>query len=78
MRIKKAAMKALSKMPRKTADAFYAAFDKIEDGKASGLDIRKLSGREGFRLRIGTYRALYTHDLEVIVIDAGSRGDVYK
>lgn len=30
------------------------------------------------RLRIGDYRAIYTVDLEIIVITTGSRGDVYK
>jgi hypothetical protein len=38
----------------------------------------KLSGREGFRLSTGQYRAIYTHEAEVIVIDAGPRGDIYK
>ncbi|WP_438729257.1 type II toxin-antitoxin system RelE family toxin [Parasphingorhabdus sp. DH2-15] len=58
---------------------FFAAFDKIEAGDVSELDIKTLAGREGYlRLRIGTYRAIYTVDMELIVIRVGPRGDVYK
>jgi mRNA interferase RelE/StbE len=66
------------KMPVKTAAVFLRAFDKIEAGDDHGLDLKKLSGREGFRLCIGQYRAIYTHETEVIVIDAGPRGDIYR
>ena len=71
-------MKALRKMPLKTAAAFLRAFEKIEAGDDHGLDLKKLSGRDGFRLRIGEYRAIYTRETEVIVIDAGPRGDIYR
>ena len=78
MIVRKAALKALRKMPVKTAAAFLRAFDKIEAGDDHSLDLKKLSGREGFRLRIGQYRAIYTHETEVIVIHAGPRGDIYR
>ncbi len=78
MIIKKAALKALRKMPVKTAAAFLRAFEQIESGDDHGLDLKKLSGRDGFRLRIGQYRAIYTHETELIVIDAGPRGDIYR
>ncbi len=78
MLIKKAALKALRKMPENTAKAFMAAFENIEAGRDWDLDVKKLTGREGYRLRIGQYRAIYTHEIEVIVIDAGPRGDIYK
>jgi mRNA interferase RelE/StbE len=76
--IRKAALKALRKMPVKTAAGFLKAFEKIEAGDDHGLDLKKLSGRAGFRLRIVQYRAIYTHETEVIVIDAGPRGDIYR
>lgn len=78
MIIKKTALKAIRKMPVKTAKAFLAAFKRIEVGGDNFLDIKKLSGREGFRLRIGRYRAIYTFEEQVIVIDAGPRGEIYK
>lgn len=46
------------------------------------LDIKKLKGVENvFRLRIGTIRIIYQvieHELLILVISAGVRGDVYK
>ncbi len=46
------------------------------------LDIKKLKGIENmYRLRIGTIRIIYQveeHKLLILVISAGTRGDVYK
>lgn len=78
MKIRKKAAKALAKMPKQTAARFFAAFEAIEEGRAEKLDIKPLSGVDAFRLRIGKYRAIYTHEFEVIVIDAGPRGGIYK
>jgi mRNA-degrading endonuclease RelE of RelBE toxin-antitoxin system len=79
MIIRKSAIKALEKMPVKTRERFMTAFQNIEDGNADGLDIKSLSGRDGYsRLRIGSYRAIYTINMEIIVIRVGPRGDVYK
>ena len=45
-------------------------------------DIKPLEGAAGvYRLRVGTFRVLYTveHDIVTVrVLDAGNRGDVYK
>jgi mRNA-degrading endonuclease RelE of RelBE toxin-antitoxin system len=79
MKISKDALKALKKMPKNMADRFFKAFDRIEAGQVLGLDIKSMAGHEGyFRLRIGPYRAIYTKDMELIVIRVGPRGDVYK
>ncbi len=46
-----------------------------------GLDITQLAGRDGCRLRIGGYRAIYIIDngrMVILVLDAGPRGDIYK
>jgi len=45
------------------------------------LDIDKLKGESGYRLRVGKYRIVYTrHEDQLIieVIKIRSRGDVYK
>lgn len=79
MIIEKKAMKALRKMPRTLAKKFYAAFEKIEAGNVQGLDVKAMKGHKNHsRLRIGGYRAIYTIDMEIIVITVGARGDVYK
>ena len=78
---KKKALKAIGKMPKKIADQFFNAFDKLAENNERGLDVKKLSVREGCRLRIGGYRAIYTIDGEqliILVLDAGSRGGIYK
>lgn len=41
----------------------------------------KLTGREGWRIRVGTYRILYTVDpanRTVTVLDVGHRRDIYR
>lgn len=70
------------KLPGKVANSFRLAFKAIAiDVNSSNYDVKKLSGREGFRLRIGRYRAIYRVDdgqLVIMVINVGPRGDVYK
>lgn len=79
---RKSAQKALVKMPKATAKRFLAAFERIADTlDTTGLDIKPLQGREGFRLRIGEWRAIYrvvAGQLVIEVVDIGSRGDIYK
>lgn len=44
-------------------------------------DIDVLKGREGFRLRVGKYRILYTRQddqLLIEVVKVRPRGDIYK
>ena len=50
-----------------------------EDPRPAGT--RKLSGREGYRLRVGSYRVLYVIDdaeKEVEVFSIAHRRDVYR
>ncbi len=78
---KKKALKAIEKMPGKIARQFFNAFDKLFENNSEGLDVKKLSGREGHRLRIGGYRAIYTlngEQLIILILDAGPRGGIYK
>lgn len=53
-----------------------------EDPRHPELDIKRMQGMENrFRLRVGTYRVVYSiidNELIVIVVRIGSRGDVYK
>ena len=77
----KKAIKGLRKMPRHHADNMRSALERIAEGNLRGLDIRALQGRQGFRLRSGNYRAIYEIDgkqINVLVLDAGPRGNIYK
>jgi mRNA interferase RelE/StbE len=69
------------KMPKRTARQFFDAFEQLARKDQQGLDIARLNGREGYRLQIGGFRAIYTierNQLLILVLDAGSRGDTYK
>ena len=49
--------------------------------KSGQHDISKLKGRDGYRLRIGSFRVLYLiqdEEIIVLVLDIGPRGDIYK
>ena len=78
---RKSAAKTLTRMPMKTAQQFMSAFEQLALDHNEQLDIKKLQNRDGYRLRIGGYRALYRIIAEVLVIEVvaiGSRGDIYK
>jgi len=47
----------------------------------SQLDITKLKGASGYRIRVGQWRVIYDRDdvIKIISIEKiGARGDVYK
>lgn len=75
--IEKRAQKFIRKQPRPQQERLLRAISKLPDG-----DVKQLQGNEGlFRLRVGTYRIIYTIDnnrLVITVIDAGNRGQVYQ
>ena len=68
-------------MPKAIARRFLAGFDALASGQAPGLDIKKLAGRDGYRLRFGGRRALYRVENDQLIIEVvkiGPRGDIYK
>ena len=76
--IKKKAKKYIDKLPMNEKRRVVAAIEQLPNGE----DIKKLKGHsELMRLRVGSYRIIYTVDngeLVVIVIDAGNRGEIYN
>lgn len=74
------ASKELGKLP-------VQQFERIRD-RIRGLatnprpaGVRKLTGREGWRLRVGSYRVLYEIDDKqrtVLIVHIGHRRDVYR
>lgn len=78
----KLAIKSLRKLPE---DAREKLINKIEelakDPFSPFLDIKNMQGRDGYRLRVGDWRAIYelnNHQLQIIVIKIGNRKEVYK
>ena len=74
------AIKGLRKLPANVADQFRTAFQEIANSRGH-WEVKKLAGREGYRLRIGRYRAIYKIEGEqvtVLVLDVGPRGGIYN
>lgn len=76
--IQKKAKKFIDGLPKNDRIRIVTAIEQLPNGS----DIKPLKGHEGlFRLRVGSYRIIYTVDngeLVVYVIDAGNRGQVYS
>jgi mRNA interferase RelE/StbE len=74
------AQKALSKIQQQDQERIVEAIWDLEnDPRPHGC--KKLSGREGWRVRVGQYRVIYEIDdesREVTVLDIGHRRDVYR
>lgn len=75
------ALRALRRMPSRVVTAIQKGIAQLaQNPHDRGGDVRKLRGREGFRLRIGDYRVIYILDddkLVLLVVKVGTRGSVY-
>lgn len=77
--IQKPALKFITKLPKNEKEHLLREISKLPEG-----DIKALKGKKSkgfYRLRVGTYRIIYTVDhgkLIVCVIDAGNRGEIYN
>lgn len=78
--IKKRAVKALTNLPNKDYQKIRDKIRKLsEDPRPTGC--LKLTGRDGWRIRVGVYRIIYTiddPDKKIIVIHIGHRRDIYQ
>lgn len=60
-----AAAKDLDALPSEGREQVVDALSRFAvDGRG---DVKRLSGREGFRLRVGPYRVLFTQDMTTIL-----------
>jgi len=78
----KEATKSLLRMPRNMAKLIREKLEMIAaDPYADHPNAKKLQGREGYRLRVGDWRVIYTiqnEQLMIIVLKVASRGEAYK
>lgn len=78
------AHKQLLKLPGRTHDLIVEKLTYLANDFGGGnqnLDIRKLSGREAYRLRVGNYRVIYIIDAkqkEMVVLVVAHRKEVYR
>jgi mRNA interferase RelE/StbE len=80
LQYKKKAIKALAKINDPYYTNIIEAIDKLaENPRPNGY--KKLTGRDGFRIRVGIYRIIYDiFDTQLIIeiVNLGSRGDIYE
>ena len=78
--IKRSAVKELEAIPAKDRRRIAARIQALA-GNPRPAGCEKLSGRDKYRIRQGSYRILYTIEddvLVVTVIKSGDRRDVYR
>lgn len=78
--VQRRAQKRIARLPKDTQDRIEEGLQALSnDPRPPGS--RKLRGRDGWRIRVGDYRAIYEIDdeaQEVLVVDIGHRRDVYR
>lgn len=75
----KAAIRALRRMPRNTADLIRSKIEAYaEDPASQANNVKALKGREGIRLRVGDWRVIMDDQGNILaILDIGPRGSVY-
>ena len=79
----KPAQKYLDSLEHKEQERIKNTVEKLSDGpfNRKDLDIKMLNGREGWRLRVGKWRVIFTvyrFEIRINVLEIGPRGDIYK
>ncbi len=70
----KQAVKFLKKQDKPTAKRIISAINALPAG-----DVKKLQGRNGYRLRVGDFRIIFDKDGNILYIEQiGNRGEIYK
>ena len=74
------ALKTLRRIPRNAADLIRRKVQEVAADPANARNVKKLKGRDGYRLRVGDWRVVYDIEAGVvvlIVIEIGPRGGIY-
>ncbi len=79
---KKEAAKSLNKLPRNVAKLIREKLEAIAANPyADHPNVKKLQGRDGYRLRTGDWRVIYeiqNNHLVMLVLRVAARGEVYR
>lgn len=72
----------LARLPLKIKSKIIDKLHEIKkDPDNPNIDVDKLKGESGYRLRVGPYRIIYTRHREQLIIEVvkiRTRGDIYK
>jgi mRNA interferase RelE/StbE len=73
------ALRTLARIPRNEAEKIRRKiYQYADDPSALKANVKKLQGREGFRLRVGNWRVIFDENGEVLdVLEVDSRGSIY-
>ena len=78
--IERRAQRVLAKIAQPQRDRIIAAIQRLGD-EPRPAGVKKLSGREAWRIRVGAYRVLYEirdSQLIVLIVDVGHRRGIYR
>ncbi len=82
LKYRRQARNFLARLPLKIKTAIVNKLHALAQNPDSGaFDVISLKGREGFRLRVGRYRVIYTRQDDRLIIEIVKirpRGDAYK
>lgn len=76
----KQSIRTLKRMPTNVAALIRGKIESLARDPFAAPGVKKLVGRDEYRLRVGDWRVLYLLDgeqLKVLVMDIGPRGDIY-
>lgn len=73
------ALRVLARMPRNEADRVRRKiYQYAAEPEALKMNVKKLQGRPGLRLRVGNWRVIFDENGDVLdVLEIGSRGSIY-
>jgi mRNA interferase RelE/StbE len=70
------AQKAIDRLPKERKRQVRERIEALATG--GSVDVKPLSGRPGYRLRVGRYRVIFRRQGDTIeVLDLAARGSVY-
>ena len=80
IKIKRKAQKSLSKIPEPFQSKIIESIRRLSEDPFP-MQSKKLTGRDGWRIRIGNYRAIYevlNNELIILVLNIAHRKDIYR
>ncbi len=79
--IERTARKAFDRFPKSDQDRILAVLEGLAADPYAARNVKSLQGRDGYRVRVGTYRLMYRLDkgqLIVVVLQVSQRGGAYR